>query len=126
ALLELRHSPFIGGGIDSYGQRHVLAGAPEHLANLMLSVVNDTGIVGLLVFSAFIIAIVLVAWRSRGDLMVLGMSAMMLVLAITNQATETLEVMITWLLIGLLLAAARVASAVSEPETSGTSRDTGP
>jgi len=123
---DLKHSPILGGGIDSYGQRHILAGAPEHLANLELSVVNDTGVLGLLVFVAFMVALVVVAWRHRGDLTVLGLSAMLLVLAITNQATETLELMITWLLIGLLLAAVRVAqSEVSPPVNAHTARGSG-
>jgi len=112
---DLEHSPILGGGIDSFGQRHILAGAPEHLGNLELSVVNDTGVLGLVVFVAFMFALVVVAWRHRADLTVLGLSAMLLVLAITNQATETLELMITWFLIGLLLAAVRVAQSELSP-----------
>ena len=125
AFSDLKHSLILGGGIDSYGQRHILAGAPEHLANLELSIANDTGILGLVVFAAFGAAIALAAWRCRSDLTVLGLGAMMLVVAITNQATETLELMVTWLLIGLLLAAARAASAISETGTARTVLGTG-
>lgn len=126
SLSDLAHSPILGGGIDSYGQRHMVAGAPEHLGNLELFVVNDTGLLGLLVFAALTFAVAVAAWRHRGDLSVLGLSAMVLVLAITNQATETLELMITWLLIGLLLAAVRVAaSEISEPVNADTARGSG-
>ncbi len=94
----------IGGGTNSFGERHVLAGFPEHLGTLELMVLNDTGLIGVILFAAFAISIIIAAWRARSDIRVLGLSAMMLVLALTNTSTETLELMITWLLVGLLLA----------------------
>ncbi len=99
----------VGGGTNSFAARHVLNGVPQHLANLELMVLNDTGLIGVLLFGLFGIAIVLAVWRYRKDTIVLGLGAMMLVLAMTNTATETLELMVTWLLIGLLLAAIEVA-----------------
>ena len=126
ALSDLRHRPILGGGVNSFGQRHILAGLPEHLGNLELLIVNDTGLLGLLVFAVFVAAIVVTARRRRSDVTVLGFAGMTLVIAITNQATETLELMITWLILGLLLAAFDAASAtVSSPATAGTARDTG-
>jgi O-antigen ligase len=122
---DLKHSPILGGGIDSFGQRHVLQGSPEHLANVGLAVVNDTGVVGLVVFTAFAIAIFVMAWRARHDATLLGLAGMMLVIAITNQATETLELMITWLMIGLLIAAARAAPPPTSRATPRTALDTG-
>lgn len=113
-----------GGGTNSFAERHVLNGAPQHLANLELTVFNDTGVVGVLFFATFVIAIVLATWRHRSDTVVLGLGAMMLVLAMTNTATETLELMITWLLIGLLLAGVQVARAVSPSAIARTARDT--
>ncbi len=113
-----------GGGTNSFAERHVLNGVPQHLANLELTVFNDTGVVGVLFFATFIIAIVLATWRHRSDTVVLGLGAMMLVLAMTNTATETLELMITWLLIGLLLAGVQVARAVSPSAIARTARDT--
>ena len=54
-------------------------------------------------------------WRHRESANVVGLGAMLLVLAISNTATETLELMITWLLFGLLLAAIQNAAQVIEP-----------
>jgi len=122
---DLRHHLVFGGGIDSYGQRHVLNGAPEHLANLELAIANDTGLVGLLILALFLFAIVAAAWRCRHDSTVIGLAAVTIVIALTNQATETLELMITWLLLGLLMAAVEAARPVSPPATARTARDTG-
>jgi hypothetical protein len=110
-LADLKHSPLIGGGIDSFGQRHAAAGAQEHLANLEMTIVNDTGVLGLILFAAFLAVILVAAWRNRHDDLVLGLAAMVTVVAITNQATETLELMITWLLVGMLVAATELAEA---------------
>jgi hypothetical protein len=71
--------------------------------------VNDTGLLGLLVFAAFVGAITVATWRARHDITVLGLAMMMLVLGITSTATEPLELMIPWLLTGLLLAAVHTA-----------------
>jgi O-antigen ligase len=126
ALSDLRQRPILGGGVNSFGQRHIVAGLPEHLGNVELMIANDTGIVGLLVFAVFAAAIVVAVWRRHSDVTVLGFAATTLVIAITNQATETLELMITWLILGLLLAAVDAASAtVRSPATAGTVRDTG-
>lgn len=122
---DLKHRPILGGGIDSYGQRHLFAGVHVHLGNLELLVLNDTGVVGLLIFVAFVVAIVAAVIRYRENRIVQGMAAMVAVIAIANQATETLELMITWLLIGLLLAAFNAAAHITPPATSGLARDTG-
>jgi O-antigen ligase len=122
---DLKHRPILGGGIDSYGQRHLFNGVHEHLGNLELLVLNDTGAVGLLVFIAFAVAIVAAVMRFRENAIVQGVAAMVAVIAITNQATETLELMITWLLIGLLLAAMDAAAQLSSPATAWPARDTG-
>ncbi len=113
---DLRGRPLqilLGGGVDSFGERHTNSGVPQHLANLELTVFNDTGIVGLLVFGVFAFAIARAVWPRRTDPTVAGLGAMVLVIAITNQSTETLELMITWLLIGLLLAAGHAAGVSS-------------
>ncbi|HEV2032726.1 MAG TPA: O-antigen ligase family protein [Candidatus Dormibacteraeota bacterium] len=126
AFTDLKAHPILGGGIDSFGQRHVqVGGTPEHLGNLELLILNDTGLLGLLVFVAFLVTILLAVWRCREHPIVLGLAAMTMVIAIANQATETLELMITWLLIGLLLAATDAASRVSSPAIARTARYTG-
>jgi hypothetical protein len=130
-IADLRGSPVLialGSGIDSYGERHTNAGRPQHLASLELEIVNDTGLLGLVVFALFGVAVATAALRSRGDPVVTGLGAMVLVIAITNVSTETLELMITWLFIGLLLAAVDAAGAAvtaSSSATARTARDTG-
>ncbi|HET7467775.1 MAG TPA: O-antigen ligase family protein [Candidatus Dormibacteraeota bacterium] len=109
ALSDLKPSPLFGRGIDSYGQLHTLAGSPEHLGNLPLFIAHDTGVLGVLALGAFVVFVVLGVWRHRSEPTVLGLGAACLVIAITNQATETLELMVTWVLIGLLLAAVDAA-----------------
>lgn len=99
----------IGGGIDSFGERHIIHGVPEHLANLELFIFNDTGILGLALFVGFSLLVVEAIWRQSKDWRVLGLGAMMLVLVITNASTETLELMITWLMLGLVLASTGIA-----------------
>src|SRR5207244_11248817 len=126
-VLEDLHGPvrlLIGAGTDSFGQRHLNQGAPQHLANLELTLLNDTGLLGLLLFVAFGIAVLVAAWRHRESANVVGVGAMLLVLAISNTATETLELMITWLLLGLLLAAIQNAGQVSEPASAHTAPGT--
>ena len=125
AFTDLKLDPILGVGIDSFGQLHIrFDGVPEHLGNLELLVLHDTGVVGLLVFAAFVVAIVIAIWKSRENPVVLGLAAMTTVIALANQATETLELMITWLLIGLLLAATDAGAHVSSPSIARTARDT--
>ena len=127
AFGDLKASPLhvlVGGGVDSYGERHTTAGQPQHIANLELAVVNDTGLLGLLVFVAFAVGVAAEVWRRRSDPRVTGLGAMVLVITITNAATETLELMITWLLLGVLLAATGSAPPVSAPGTVRKVRDT--
>lgn len=124
-LADLARSPIVGGGIDSFGQRHIVGGLQEHLANLELIVLNDTGLLGLALFGLFVFAIVTAGWRRRHDATVVGLGATTLLIALTNQATETLELMITWLLVGLVLASIQIKDPVSAPASARTARDTG-
>ena len=108
--------PVLGGGIASYGERHPIAGQPEqHIANLELALLNDTGTLGVLVFVAFALVIGYRAWRNRGDPIVAGLGVTALVIAITNTATETTELMITWVTLGLLVVAVESAHVTSQP-----------
>lgn len=106
---DLAANPILGGGLASFGQRHVVQGLQAHLANVLLSVVNDTGIVGLSLFALSAMVVLVNAWRRRFDREVLGLFAMVMVIVITNQATETLELMITWLLVGVAVSAVQIA-----------------
>jgi len=68
---------------------------------------------------------VVAVWRCRENQIVLGLAAMDLVILLANQATEALELMMTWLMIGLLLAAIDAAKKVSAPSSVRTARHTG-
>jgi hypothetical protein len=102
----------LGGGIAGYEARHVIQGIPQHLASLPLLVLNDTGLVGLLVFGAFVVAVIVRVWSVRSNALVVGLGQAAIVIGLTNLSTETTELMIGWLLIGLLLAACDVASTI--------------
>jgi hypothetical protein len=108
---DLSHHVLLGNGTASYGERHLVDGRGEHIANLELTVLNDTGVIGLLAFLAFVFALAYTAWRHRRDPIVAGLGMATVVIAITNSATETTELMISWLMIGLLLMAIDAAAA---------------
>jgi hypothetical protein len=102
---EIKRHLLLGNGTASFGQYHLNRGQPQHIANLELTALYDTGIVGLLLLLAFGARVAYVAWRWRRDDCVAGLGMAALVIAITNVATETTELMITWLLVGLVLMA---------------------
>jgi hypothetical protein len=95
----------LGRGTASYEALHVVAGIPEHVASLPLLVLNDTGLIGLALFAGFVGAVLSRTWSRRGVAIVAGLGQVGVVVGLTNLATETTELMIGWLLIGLLVAA---------------------
>jgi hypothetical protein len=103
----------LGRGVASFEALHVAKGVPEHIASLPLLVLNDTGVIGIAVFASFVAAVLVRAWSRRQNLIVLGLGQVALVVALTNIATETTELMIGWLLIGLLMAACDVSAATA-------------
>jgi len=106
-------SLLFGRGTASFEALNVIAGVHEHIASLPLLVLNDTGLIGVVVFACFILAIGARAWRLRGAPTVVAFGQMALIVGLTNLATQTTELMIGWLLVGILLAACDVASATS-------------
>jgi hypothetical protein len=104
-VLDDLRNPILGAGIDSFGQRYVIGGVRQHIANVELMVLNDTGLLGLALLAAFAASIAVGVRRNGDNQVVLGLGATVAVVAITNQATESLELMVTWLLLGLLAAA---------------------
>jgi len=103
-LADLRN-PILGAGIDSFGQRYIIGGVRQHITNVELMVLNDTGLLGLALLVALAATIAAGVWRNGDNRVVVGLAATVAVIAITNQATESLELMVTWLLVGLLSAA---------------------
>ncbi len=119
-LSDLSGHLVLGRGIASFEALHQAQGIPQHLASLPLLVFNDTGLAGLLIFGGFVIAVIVRAWSTRSNQIVLGLGQAAIVIALTNLATETTELMVGWLLIGLLLAACDVASGPRLQPSSGT------
>ena len=99
----------IGRGTASFEALHIAAGAREHIATLPLLVLNDTGVVGLVVFTAFILAIALRAWAWRQDASTVALGQVVLVMFLGNLATQTTELMLTWLIVGILVAGIDIA-----------------
>jgi hypothetical protein len=109
---DIHHDVIFGRGLGSFLVLHQdPPGTPEHVASLPLLVLNDTGIVGVVLFAAFAVTIFVRVWRRRQDALVAGLGQVALLLVLANLATQTSELMIGWLLIGILIAAAEFAPA---------------
>jgi hypothetical protein len=105
-LGDIRGHILLGRGTASFEALHVASGIPEHVASLPLLVLNDTGLIGLALFGGFVAAVFARAWSRRGVAIVAALGQVAVVIGLTNLATETMELMIGWLLVGLLMAAA--------------------
>ena len=103
---DLRGHLLFGHGTASFEAIYVNNGVPQHIASLPLLILNDTGLVGLAVFGAFAAAIVARVWSRRHVPMAVVYGQMAIVIGLANVATQTTELMVGWLLIGLLMAAA--------------------
>jgi hypothetical protein len=106
---DIRNHLLLGRGTASFEALHQFRGVPEHLASLPLIVLDSTGFIGLAIFAGFAATVFLRVWANRRDAIALALGQAALVVAITNLSTQTTELMIGWLLIGLLLAATDVA-----------------
>jgi hypothetical protein len=104
----------IGRGTASFEALHIVAGVPEHVASLPLLVLNDTGIVGLVLFVGFVALIVARLWARRHDGLVGGLAQAAIVVGLANLATETTELMLDWLLIGILIAAVDISRSAAK------------
>lgn len=110
----------LGRGTASFEVLHQVGGIPEHIASLPLLVLNDTGIVGLVLFAGFVVVLIARVWARRQDDLVVGLGQAAIVVGLAVLATQTTELMVDWLLIGILVAAADVAGATrSSPALRG-------
>jgi hypothetical protein len=117
-LADIRGHLLLGRGTASFQALHLVNGVPQHVASLPLLVLNDTGILGAALFVAFGTAVVLRVWSVRRNPIVVGLGQMAVVVALTNLATETTELMVGWLLIGILVAACDATPASATPRRS--------
>jgi hypothetical protein len=109
---DIRGDVLLGRGTATFEFLHHTNGVSDHIASLPLLALNDTGLIGLVLFGAFTIAVIVRAWTRRHHEVVLGLGQMALVIALANLATQTTQLMVDWLLIGLLMAAVDIAPAV--------------
>ena len=78
---DIHGNILFGRGLGSFLVLHQdPPGTPEHVASLPLLILNDTGIVGLILFAAFVVTIFLRAWKRRRHPLVVGLSQVALVL----------------------------------------------
>ena len=114
---DIRSHILLGRGTAAFETLHQVQGVPQHIASLPLFVLDSTGLLGLALFTAFVVAVLARAWRSRGNEVAMALGQVGLVLAITNLSTETMELMVGWFLIGLLMAASDAAERQRTPAT---------
>ncbi|MGD0179485.1 MAG: O-antigen ligase family protein [Terriglobales bacterium] len=125
ALDDVKEHPIFGSGTASFQllfkMSDVLPVSYEDedtgwISNSPLRVVHDTGLVGLAVFLAFLgflarTTYTALAFANRSTkVSIVALSAGLLLYAITFQATEATLLTFTWIHLGLLAAAATVAS----------------
>jgi len=113
ALDDIRQSPVIGLGAESFGQRHKDSsqrGAPDHIAILALAALYDAGIIGFVAlsvaFGVLLLSLVRTAGRARrrADWRTIGGIAAaigsVVSLLVSYQATNALHFAINWIVIG--------------------------
>jgi O-antigen ligase len=110
AVAEIRTSPIIGLGAASFGQRHALvgnvAGIPDYIAILALSVVYETGLLGAGALAVgFLLAFLLLfraSRRSAGE--AAAFSAALVSLLVAYQVTSAIFASFIWVILGAALA----------------------
>jgi O-Antigen ligase len=105
ALEDLRASPVVGMGANSYGQRHLHPGEdqPDYLAVFPITVLYDTGIVGLGGLGLFAALFVRMMWRSAQRRDSAPFLASFIVMAIAYVSTDALRFSQSWILMGVAL-----------------------
>jgi hypothetical protein len=117
ALRDWREHPVAGTGVGSFGQQYVTTSQTRAwISNMPVRVLHDSGIVGLTLFGAALLAL---AWRSvplalrprGGDTEALALALTVAIgsMFIAFLATEGLQLAWYWLSFGLFAAATRLA-----------------
>jgi hypothetical protein len=113
ALGDLRNSPLIGFGAESFGQRHPerYAGpGPDHIAIMAVVVPYEAGIIGAAGLLIGFVLLLYTVWRSarrsgeRGDWRSVGAAAAFIgsivTVLVAYQVTNALHLAINWIVIG--------------------------
>lgn len=122
ALQDWLPSPWLGRGAGSFGQRYEdTSHHPAWIANILLRVLHDTGVLGLLLMLGYAIGLLLLLLRMvRREAGARGIYAALLlppfiVLWVSAQATEPFQLMWPWIFLGLILAIPAAADRVPSP-----------
>jgi len=105
ALDDLRASPIIGMGANSYGQRHLHPGTdqPDYLAVFPITVLYDSGVVGLGGLSLFAVLFVRVLWRSPQRRNSVPFLVSLIVMVVAYVSTDALRFSQSWIVMGVAL-----------------------
>jgi O-antigen ligase len=117
ALADIKTSPIIGLGTNSYGVYHPSTGGqgrPSYIGNLWVRITYESGLIGLTIFVLFVVTVL---WPnrallfSRGDLAPIARAFTYgwLVLPVAYVGTDSMLLMWPWLLLGLTRAARTLA-----------------
>ena len=117
ALNDLRSSPLIGLGAESFGQRHVdpeqVGSPPDHIAILAVAVLYDSGILGAAALAVAFLLLLAGLWTAsrpvrEDDASPVGPAAAfigsILALLVTSQATNALHFASNWMVVGAAVA----------------------
>ena len=101
AVAEVRRSPFIGLGTDSYRMRHVepSCACPAFINNLTVATFYESGALGVLSLAGFVTCVLLSAWRSRAWPCLAAVIAMV----VGYQFTDAIRFESNWVLMGVVL-----------------------
>jgi hypothetical protein len=121
ALADIRHSPVIGLGTNTFQQRHAwpVIGGPDNplfLSNLFLRPLYDGGVVGLVLFLAFLVPLLWPGGMVRKDPGETGVIARAMVfawiaLAVAYVFTDATILIWPWIPLGLIRGARQVLGA---------------
>ncbi|MFL5673374.1 MAG: hypothetical protein ACJ779_00050 [Chloroflexota bacterium] len=113
AFGDIPHSPLIGLGAESFGQRHAdssQAGAPDHIAILAVAAVYESGVIGALALAVAFAIVAVGLWRTSRRRRDAGAAAAYLgtlaALVAAYQATNALHFAINWMILGAAVALA--------------------
>jgi hypothetical protein len=117
AAADIKGSPLLGLGVNAYSFYHPSTGEdqrPAYIGNLWVRVLYESGIVGLLLFTGFVLAVLWPSralFRSRGDMAPLARAFTFgwASLCIAYVGTDSMLLMWPWLLLGLTRAAHLIA-----------------
>ena len=117
ALDDLRNSPLIGFGAESFGQRHLDRAAgpgPDHIAILAVVVPYESGIIGAAGLMIGFALLLMSLWKSalrsgrKGDWRAAGIAAAfigsLVCVLVAYQVTNALHLALNWIVIGAAVA----------------------